>query len=105
METICVPFSEIRKKVASLGMSEEQFSKYLIYLNDMGDIYNGISKEAVLTNVRLIFHPTQKELDKEKKYLLKIISKGFPYDYQGYLSSTLFSKVKEFLVSCGSSCL
>ena len=47
-------------------MSEEQFSKYLIYLNDMGDIYNGISKEAVLTNVRLIFHPTQKELDKEK---------------------------------------
>lgn len=105
METICVPLSEIRKKVASLGMSEYQFTEYLMYLGKIGKLHNGIDRKSVLANVRLIFHPTQEELDNEEKYLLKITSQGFPSDYQDYLSDTLFSKVEEFLTSSGSSCL
>lgn len=104
MEIISIPFCEIRKKVISLGISEQQFVEYLMYLNKIGKMHNDVNKEATLFNARLIFHPTQEELDNEEKYLLKIISEGFPTDYQNYLSETLFSEIEVFLASGGSIC-
>lgn len=103
METICVPFSEIRKKVISLGISEKLLKEYFLYLGSMDKIYNVINEKLALENVRMIFYPTRKELDNEEKYLFEIASKGFPLDYQDYLSKTLFSELDEFLSLHGSS--
>ena len=57
-----------------------------------------VTKEIAIRNARYLFNPTSEELKQEELYLKEICAKGFPSDYQDYLSSTpIFSKVDDFL--------
>lgn len=103
-EKICVPNSEILRKAIFLNLSEHQFAEYLIFLDERKEIGNGISREIAFSFAKRIFRPTEEELSNDNEYLSEVIRKGFPQDYQNYLSETLFSMVDDFLVSAGNNC-
>lgn len=103
MKAICIPINEIRKKINSLGLSEKQYIEYTMYLVQNKLLESSITKEIAKINARYLFHPTSEELKQEELYLMEICLKGFPSDFQDYLSSIpFFSKVDDFL-SLGSS--
>ena len=92
---ISVPFSEIRKKVQSLGFTEEQFAAYLrFYFNND----NEVDEESIQTTAKLVYRPTKEKLLEEEEYACQLVEKGYPNDYQDYLGETLFSRVEEWLV-------
>ena len=103
MKAISVPNNEIRKKINSLGFSQKQYIVYIMYLGQTKVLNSRVTKEIAIRNARYLFNPTSEELKQEELYLKEICAKGFPSDYQDYLSSTpFFSKVDDFL-ALGSS--
>ena len=103
MKAISVTNNEIRKNINSFGLSEKQYIEYIMYLVQTKVLNSSVTKEIAIRNARYLFHPTSEELKQEELYLMEICSKGFPSDFQDYLSSIpFFSKVDDFL-SLGSS--
>lgn len=100
METNCclIPLSEVRRKVNSLGLTEKQYADYLeFYFNE-----DTVSGESTKELVRKVFHPTEEELEQEKKIAAENVKNGFPSDFQDFLSEHGFERVDEFL-SLGTS--
>ena len=94
VSAISVPFSEIRKKARSLGLTEEQFTAYLGFYFSAE---NEIGEDSIQTTAKLVYHPTKEKLLEEEEYVRKLVEKGYPNDYQDYLGETLFSRVEEWL--------
>jgi len=81
---IAIPYSEIRKKLHSLNISEEQFKEFLInkYENEnRQDMLEGVDKY-----VEQIYHPTEEELQREEEYINKLKEQRIDIDFQEHLS-------------------
>lgn len=88
---------EFLKKAESLGMTEEQFID--IYLNKVQNP-DLTKKEDVIDFAKHIFHPTQEDIENDKKYMEDTFTKYSKYGlseefHQIKLSS--ISPFKEFL--------
>lgn len=79
------------------GVFPKQYIEYIMYLVQTKVLNSRVTKEIAIRNARYLFNPTSEELKQEELYLKEICAKGFPSDYQDYLSSTpFFSKVDDF---------